>query len=126
MGTESCFTGAGKKTEANYHYTRALELDPGHVESNFRYARLLEEKGEPFEAEAHYIEALKADPESPNFTFFTLVCLQNMELYMGQGCTSGMRLKLILKMLKLTANMQDCLPDSDTGTRLRSSIKKST
>ena len=69
-GMEFCFTERGQKTEASYHYTRALEINPEHVESNFRYARLLEEKGEPLEAETYYIEALKADPESPKLHLY--------------------------------------------------------
>jgi tetratricopeptide (TPR) repeat protein len=58
-------------------YRRALELDPGHVDTRLNLGRLLHEDGRLHAAEAHYRLALSVSPTEATALFNLGVCLQD-------------------------------------------------
>ena len=58
-------------------YRRALELDPGHVDTRVNLGRLLHEEGRLNAAEAHYRLALSVRPTEATALFNLGVCLED-------------------------------------------------
>ena len=64
--------------EARQAYSRAVELDPRHVDAHVNLGRLLHEAGDVGQAESHYRAALALEPEDATAAYNLGVLLEDL------------------------------------------------
>jgi tetratricopeptide (TPR) repeat protein len=59
----------GRKTEAEEHYKKALEIKPDDADAHYNYAILLAGLGRKVEAEDQFLDAIRLDGKDPDFHY---------------------------------------------------------